>query len=151
MAHPKLVRNRTRSGKQSGYVALLGMQPAEPPEILRRVEAGLSFEAFEELQKNARFTAAELSGLVGIRRRTLQRRREEGRLDPDESDRLLRVTRLFSRAIELFEGDADAARDWFAAPARGLGDEKPMAMARTEIGSREVEALIDRLEQGVST
>ena len=69
----------------------------------------------------------------------------------DESDRLLRVSRVFAMALELFEGDAAAARRWFYTPAKALGGEKPITFARTELGTREVEALIDRLEQGVLT
>ena len=54
-------------------------------------------------------------------------------------------------ALELFEGDAAAARRWFYTPAKASGGERPITLARTDLGTREVEALIDRLEQGVLT
>lgn len=133
------------------YVSLLGLQLSDPIEILRRVKRGLRFRAFERLQRNTRFSTVELAGLVAIKTRTLHRRKEQGRLEPDESDRLLRVTRVFARALELFEGDADAARRWFDTPAKALGGERPIVLAGTDLGSREVEALIDRLEHGVHT
>ena len=69
----------------------------------------------------------------------------------DESDRLLRVSRLLEHAIALFEGDAEAARDWLASPAKALAGHAPLDFARSEAGAREVESLIGRLEHGVHT
>jgi putative toxin-antitoxin system antitoxin component (TIGR02293 family) len=131
------------------YVSLLGLRPSDPIEILRRVKRGLTFSALLRFQKNSQFSTTELADLVSIRMRTLHRRREQGRLEPDESDRLLRVSRVFGRALELFEGNAEGARRWFHTPAKALGGERPIALAATALGSREVEALIDRLEHGV--
>jgi len=142
-----------QAGRLKGYlyVSLLGLQPAEPLEILKRVRRGLKFNALERFQKNTRFSTAELADLVAITMRTLHRRREQGRLEPDESDRLLRGSRVFAKALELFEGDAEAARRWFDTPAKALGGARPLAVAGTDLGSREVETLIDRLEHGVLT
>jgi putative toxin-antitoxin system antitoxin component (TIGR02293 family) len=133
------------------YVSLLGLRLQDPIRILRRVEQGLEFRALERFQRNTRFSTSELAELVAITLRTLHRRKEQGRLEPDESDRLLRVSRVFGKALQLFEGDADAARRWFSTPAKALGGERPITLARTDLGSNEVEALIDRLEQGVLT
>jgi putative toxin-antitoxin system antitoxin component (TIGR02293 family) len=133
------------------YVSLLGLRPSDPPTLLKQVGDGLKFEALERFQKNTQFSTADLADLVAIRLRTLHRRKEEGRLEPEESDRLLRASRVFAKALELFEGDADAARGWLQAPAKALGGERPIVYAGTDLGSREVEALIDRLEHGVLT
>ena len=133
------------------YVSLLGLRLQDPFQIVRRVEQGLRFEALERFQKNTRFSTSELADLVAIKLRTLHRRKEQGRLAPEESDRLLRVSRVFGKALELFEGDAEAARRWFHAPAKALGGGRPITLARTDLGSREVEVLIDRLEHGVLT
>jgi putative toxin-antitoxin system antitoxin component (TIGR02293 family) len=70
-------------------------------------------------------------------------------LQPDESDRLLRVSRVFARAIELFEGDDRAARHWLSTPQRALGGAVPLTLAKTKVGAREVERLVGRLEHGV--
>ena len=133
------------------YVVLLGLRPAEASEIRKRVKRGLGFQALERFQRNTQFSTADISDLVAIKTRTLHRRKEQGRLEPDESDRLLRVSRVFAKSLDLFEGDAEAARSWFQTPAQALGGEAPMALAGTDLGSREVEALIDRLEHGVLT
>ena len=133
------------------YISLLGLRLTNPIEIVKRVEEGFRFQALERFQENTQLSTSDLAEVVAIKPRTLHRRREEGRLAPDESDRLLRVSRIFAKAVGLFEGDASAARTWFFTPAKALGGERPIALARTDLGSLEVDALIDRLEQGVLT
>ena len=81
-------------------------------------------------------------------RATLHRRKKSGHLDRAESDRLVRYARLFSRASEALGGIA-GARSWLIAPARAFHGECPLDYADTEIGAREVEALLGRLEHGV--
>ena len=63
----------------------------------------------------------------------------------------MRVSRVFGMTLALFEGDVEAARAWFATPAPALGDRTPLDVSTTEIGAREVENLIGRLEHGVFT
>jgi putative toxin-antitoxin system antitoxin component (TIGR02293 family) len=67
-------------------------------------------------------------------------------LSAEESDRLLRI---FGRAMELFEGDHDAASEWMIRQLPALGGETPTDAARTALGSRKVETLVGRLEHGV--
>ena len=114
-------------------------------------QKGLRFSALETFQRRSGLSTADLADAVVITARTLVRRKEQGRLEPEESDRLLRVARVFAKALELFEGDAAQARGWLSVPHRGLGGERPLVLARTDLGAREVEALADRLEHGVLT
>jgi putative toxin-antitoxin system antitoxin component (TIGR02293 family) len=86
---------------------------------------------------------------VGIPERTLARRRSRGKFTPEESERLLRLGTVFEQAVELFEGDNAAALRWLTAPRKALEGKTPLAYARTELGAREVEDLIGRLEHGV--
>ena len=61
------------------------------------------------------------------------------------------VARLVALAIELFDGQVSATLRWFTEPNRALGGLAPVQAAATEIGAREVEDLIGRLEHGVFT
>ena len=70
-------------------------------------------------------------------------------MQPDESDRLVRFARVFSRAIELYGGNVDSAQAWMMRPNRALGGASPFEMARTEVGAREVEKLVHQIEHGV--
>lgn len=131
------------------YVALLGIKANSTLDILKRIEAGFSFRSFEKFQRTVALPLGELARLIQVKPRTLTRRKAEGRFQPDESDRLLRASRLFQMAVDLFEGDIAAARIWVASSKKALGGKTPLEFARTEVGAREVENLIGRLEYGV--
>ena len=131
------------------YATILGLSPAGTAEIVETVRKGLPFGAFERFIANTSLSSADAAVLVNIPSRTLTRRKQDGRLNPDESDRLLRASRILGRAFELFEGDRDQARGWLGRPQRALGGAKPLDVANTEVGALAVERLIDQLEQGV--
>lgn len=140
---------REGPGGRHYYAALLGLHSYDLPPLLKSVQQGLPFAALEHLRRNLELSWEDLSRLLAIPERTLTRRKSEGRFLPDESDRMLRASRLYAKALELFEGDGPAAGHWLSTPQRALGGAAPVDLARTELGSREVESLLDRLEQGV--
>ena len=138
---------RPRRSKDRGRT--LGLSSSAVRNVVKQVEAGFPFAALEKFQMASGLPLAEIAGLLRIPPRTLVRRRAGGRLGPDESERLLRISTVFERAVELFEGDVTAARNWLLTPKKALAGEAPLLFSRTEIGAREVEALIGRLEHGV--
>jgi putative toxin-antitoxin system antitoxin component (TIGR02293 family) len=89
-----------------------------------------------------------LAPLLGISIATLHRRKAAGRLDPVESDRVLRFARLMGKAIEVLETEENA-RSWMISPQYGLGGAVPLEYAGTEVGAREVEDLLGRIAYGV--
>ena len=135
----------------NSYVVLLGLDTFDSRQLLRSVEQGLPYRVFERLVANTSLPSDAALVLVNIPRRTLTRRKREGRFHQDESDRLVRASRVFARALSLFEGNRDAAKHWLSAPQKAVGGEVPLALARTEVGALEVERLIGRLEHGVFT
>jgi putative toxin-antitoxin system antitoxin component (TIGR02293 family) len=140
---------RAKRGAENAHLLLLGLRAVDPMALVQRIQAGLSYGALERFQRNIALTTEQLAALIQINPRTLARRRSEGKLASDESDRLVRASRLFGKVLALFEGDAAAAREWLAEKAPALGGQTPLAAAQTETGAREVENLIGRLEHGV--
>ena len=127
----------------------LGLSAANASELIQHVERGFAYKTLHTLESRSGLPGAALAGLVGIPERTLARRRSKGKFTPEESERLLRLGTVFEQAVELFEGDNAAALRWLTAPRKALEGKTPLAYARTEIGAREVENLIGRLEHGV--
>ena len=127
-------------------------RPLPPGEAADRIKAGLPVAEFDALRELLDLTVESLAGRIGVSIATLSRRRQSGQpLDPGRSDRLLRFARLFRLAVELHDGNEEAARDWLRKPARALDGETPLDRADTEAGAREVEKLIGRVEHGVYT
>ena len=144
---------RVRSGRRQGhyYVALFGFRRYDSLHVIESIRRGLTYSAFERFRRNTSLSQQILADLAAIPERTLARRREAGRLEPDESDRLMRASRLIARAIELFEGDRGAARAWLTTRLRALGDHTPLEFGKTDVGALEVGNLIGRLEHGIPT
>lgn len=138
-----------RSSARHGYAQLLGIHDSSASHLHESVKEGLAYTAMEKLQSRLDPSLVDLSQIIHIPARTLQRRKVEGRLQPDESDRLLRFARVLWKTIELFEGDLPMAVQWLVSPVAGLGKICPIELAQSEPGTLEVEALIGRLEHGV--
>ena len=148
-----IVLEKTKSSGQGKYTVenLLGIETADNLKLAEKVEAGFSFGAFERLGKTTGLSVERLRVAMRITPRTLTRRRKEKKLSPEESDRLVSVSRLLAQTFELFEGNTEAGMRWFQSPNRALNGQSPIEIAATETGAREVENLIGRLEHGVFT
>jgi len=145
----------SRDQKIAEPAAIYGEKPAARrrkkmtlPETVATIRAGLPMVEFEALQELLGLGAEELAGHLSISRSTLVRRRKAGRLDMQESDRLLRFARLYART-EAVLGSPAAAREWLRNPARALGYVSPLEFSETEAGAREAENLLGRIEHGV--
>ena len=86
------------------YLVFLGLRIFDTAGLLDRLDRGLSFASFNRLRQNIDLSQEELAALVQISPRTLARRRAQKRLETDESDRLVRLSRVFGKSVELFEG-----------------------------------------------
>jgi putative toxin-antitoxin system antitoxin component (TIGR02293 family) len=113
-----------------------------------RIHAGLSFRAVQNLQKALDVPMAKVATVLGISLATLHRRKIRGKIDQEESEKLVRYQRLLKKAEDVF-GDAASAREWLTHKQIGLGNAVPLDFAKTEIGAREVENLLGRIEYGV--
>jgi putative toxin-antitoxin system antitoxin component (TIGR02293 family) len=131
------------------YTVLLGLRTFDWPSLIRAIERGFGYQTIEHLQRNTGIATETMLEWLQMSPRTLARRKQQGHFEPEESDRLLRASRVFGRALELFEGDRDAAAEWMFSPLPALGGETPIDISRTDVGSREVENLAGRIEHGV--
>lgn len=121
-----------------------------PTELIRKIQKGLRFSELETLQSSIDLPFEQLAAKLAISRSTLQRRKAAGRLSPDESDKVMRLSRLLEHATNVF-GDIERARAWLKFPQRGLGNAIPLDYAETEVGAREVDDLLGRIEYSVYT
>jgi putative toxin-antitoxin system antitoxin component (TIGR02293 family) len=128
---------------------MMGIHCGDAPGLIREVMDGFPYQALAAFVSATGLELAKIAELIGIPDRTLARRKAAGRLSSQESERLLRISRLFEKAIDLFEGDRTAAVKWMSTPRAALDTQTPLEYSRTEVGAREVEDLIGRLEHGV--
>ena len=129
----------------SGKVLASSFTPSKLIEVLR---AGLPVQELEDLRASLDVSMEKLVPMLGISKATLHRRKAGGKLGPVESDRVVRFARLMGKAIEVLESEENA-RQWLTSPQFGLGGAVPLEYAETEVGAREVEDLLGRIEYGV--
>lgn len=151
LERPRASRSAAPNSSRPQHEArrLLLLLGADPLEMHNAVLRGLPFAMITEWQKLYKMTAADTLRILQISERTLARRRETGRLDRLESDRLIRIAKLFAQATRLFNGDANAGRDWMCKEQRSLGNVIPVELAMSEVGAQEVERALLRIEHGV--
>ena len=135
--------------RHASFGASLGLPALDTDALIRKLQTGLSFRALESFSSASSIPISEIGNTMQVPERTLARRRVAGRLSSEESEKLLRLSHIFEQAVGLFEGDVKAAVAWLKSPKRALGYKAPLTYAGTEIGARQGEDLIGRLEQGV--
>jgi putative toxin-antitoxin system antitoxin component (TIGR02293 family) len=119
-----------------------------PLDMHATVRDGLPFDALDAVVQTLGLPVAEVTKVLGLAPRTLARRKEQHILTPAESDRLYRLARVACLAMEVL-GAADKARQWLERPNRALGGETPLHLLDTDIGVRQVEAVLGRINHGV--
>ena len=125
-----------------------GSRILAPAKIIEQVQGGLPVQELKVLRDSLDVPMEKLASKLGISNATLHRRKAQGRLGPAESDRVMRLARLVGKATQVL-GGIEAARQWLNSPQFGLGGAVPLDYAETEIGAREVENLLGRIEHGV--
>lgn len=140
-----------RGGVAKKYVVakVTGVASGNRAEMLKSIKRGLSFGAIAQLETELQASQKELSYVLSIPQSTLTRRKKEGLLHPDESDRVVRLAHLKDAALALMHGDENAAIAWLRTPLDIFGGETPLEYSSTELGARDVEDLIGRLRHGV--
>lgn len=106
-----------------------GLPVASLRRVVRRVAGGADAET-------------ELTHRV-VPRTTLQRRGR--RLSPRESEHLERLARMTVLAEHVWEDAADA-HEFLTSPQPQLGDRRPVDLAASDLGTRQVEELLMKLE-----
>lgn len=139
----------SRHARFNSRGASLGIRSGSTLQLIEQIEAGFPFDTLRKFEANSGVGSTVLVSILGIPERTLARRRTAGRLAPEESERLLRISTVFEKAVGLFDGDVASAVQWLTTSKKALGGETPLRYAKTEPGAREVENLIGRLEHGV--
>jgi putative toxin-antitoxin system antitoxin component (TIGR02293 family) len=138
---PEMIEYPVSTAKPSGF--------AEAPVAwLPYVREGLPLSVVDEALADGRISAAELDRLA-LSRKTLAHRRSLGSLTPDQSDRLSRLLRMIEEAETTF-GDRAKAHAWLRRPTALLDGEAPLDRLDTDIGTRQVEAILGRIEHGLA-
>lgn len=121
----------------------------ELPQAALRISHGLATDVLRTIQIRLRLSNSELSNILMISPRTLDRRRKEEKLPPDESERSYRVARLTDLSRNVFE-NMEKASEWFKQPNLALDNQKPIDLVKTEPGAKLVERVLNQIQHGIT-
>lgn len=117
------------------------------PLTYTAVVEGVPARRVRDYVGEGRLSEADVISVVP--KRTFERRLQKNEpLKIAEADAIARLIRVRDHARRAF-GQADLAEEWLTSPNPELGDAVPIEMARTDLGAREVEAVLGRIEHGV--
>ena len=119
-----------------------------PGALVRAVGSGLPYASLDALMDRFGLTRSDVAAALRIPLRTMARRKREHRLSADESDRLARLARIASEAARVL-GDERKAGSWLRETNVALGGERPIDVIRNDLGARQIEDVLGRIEFGV--
>lgn len=148
MAHTQAHDETKRVIALLGGPKVLSKKIRNAADLQSALREGFPYAAFEAFLLVLDFKSKNLADLLGVAPRTLARRKISKQLSPIESDRLYRVAYITNFATEVL-GSLDKARVWLHRDNRALGGYSPVSFLDTEIGERQVEDLLNRINYGV--
>ncbi|MBI4623171.1 MAG: DUF2384 domain-containing protein [Verrucomicrobia bacterium] len=114
----------------------------------QRIVAGIEWAEAEHLAELLDVPISRLADLLQIPPATMARRKGQRRFAVDESEKIVRLARLWFLACQAV-GGPPGARSWLKRPQYGLDGRVPLELARLEVGARGVETLLQRIHHGV--
>ena len=113
----------------------------------RDLKAGVRSQMVRDLERDHIVERSDVRMIIPDR--TLDRRISAGEpLKPEEADGIARLVRIVTYARKVFGAD-DLADEWLRSPNSELDNEVPIRMSAADLGAREVEAVLGRIEHGV--
>lgn len=106
-----------------------------------------SLVSLSELMSESLYTLA--SKYLNLSYRSLQRRANDYIFDTRTSEQILRLSQLYTRGVEVFDGDADDFKMWLNTLSKPLGDIKPIEMLGNGFGIELVLEQLERMEYGI--
>ena len=119
----------------------------EPPiHLIGTVRKGFPTASLDLMALRLKIDRLVLVKVLGISERTAQRKhRQDELLSPSASDRLARIDRILTLAAAVL-GSEEKGVEWLKRPNRPLGNETPLALLDTDLGSQEVERELRQIE-----
>ncbi len=116
-------------------------------QLREAAKLGLPYASLETVIVKLRLGREEAAAVLRLPQRTIARRKKEQRLQADESDRVLRLARVGAQASATL-GSEEKAAQWLRRPNRALGNRAPLELLDNDIGTRQVEEILARIEHG---
>ncbi len=134
---------------------ILGISGQATPSPIRNnadfigiIREGIPKKSLDHLMDNTGLTVAEISAIIRTSDRTLRRYTARQKLNPEQSERIIELAKLYSRGEEVF-GNMDAFKQWMNSTVMALGNRKPKTYLDTSLGIDLLMNELGRIEHGI--
>ncbi len=138
-----------------GVLHLLGIPGQSTSSTIRNnadfigiIRKGVPKKSLDHLMDHTGLTVAEISTIIRTSDRTLRRYTARQKLNPEQSERIIELARLYSRGAEVF-GSMDAFKQWMNSTVLALGNKKPKTYLDTSLGINILMNELGRIEHGI--
>lgn len=120
---------------------------ADVSRFYRAVRIGFNVQSALSVRQRTHIRAKVFNRVLP--RTTLQSRQQSGgRLNPEQSEKVLRIAHAYARAAEVF-GDQGRGEAWMDREHPELDGQTPSELLDTEFGARRIEQILGRIEHGI--
>ena len=126
----------------------LGTEVSSEADLARIVHRGIRLAVLGHVVR-AGFSKQEIERFIIPARTWRHRKTKREPLSIEESDRVVRLTRIQALAEDVF-GDVERANRWLREGLGILDGKSPLELARTECGTRLIEQLLAKLDWGAA-
>ncbi len=123
-----------------------------PSDLIALTQEGLPITALKNLQNELGLTNREVTQLMGLSESTLIRRYKavnaDQRLTRDETDKLIHVSKVVARGMEVFESE-EKFELWLRSEVRALGNKRPLDLLWSSLGREQILEILIRIEHGI--
>ena len=127
------------------YVRLGGLTEAD---LARLVHGRMPLRVLAYVKRGG-FSEREIEQYIIPARTRRHRKARRERLSVEESDRVVRLTRIQALAEDVF-GEAEKANRWLREGLGILDGKAPLELAQTEAGARLVEQVLAKIDWGAA-
>ena len=145
-----------KRGGLAHAIALLGL--AQPDSMLdapsdfdlvHLIRQGLSKMAMDRIMLHYDITALDMARILHTSDRTMRRYTDESLLNPEQSERLIELAKLYAHGIDVF-GSSARFRRWLNSTILSLGNQRPLDLLDTSVGISLVDDTLGRIEHGIA-
>ena len=117
-------------------------------DFITVIRKGVSKKAIDKLMEITGITSNEMAFIIRLSDRTLRRYKSQTLLNPEQSEKVVELARLYSRGEEAF-GNLENFKEWMNSTVMALGNKRPKEFLDTSLG---IDILMDelgRIEHGI--
>lgn len=133
--------------QQPGVAYSVSEQQSEMA-LVEMARKGITKKALNRIADLSDLSLSELTKLLPVSLRTIQRYRDEDLLDRAVSEQALHIAEVLSHGTRVFS-TIESLQRWLHSPLPALGHQIPVSFLDTGFGARMVSDLLGRIEHGV--